>query len=163
MAETYNEDVKFLDSRARKFRQEAYHCQSNGLAMMLEDDKIRQRSYVQSMRDGILHVQSLPIQDLPESHPEVMELPELPALASVENDICNKLIQHWENFIIELRRSASSRLANALMVHDENRLIKILDRIDSTLNYADTDLPLDLPDSSPSKSVSPPGRGGVAL
>lgn len=161
--QTYNKDVKFMYSRAKKFRDEAYYCQSNGLAALHDDDLRRQRSYVVSMREAIAKAVARPVQDLPESHPEIYELPDLEPRDEIENDVCQLLVQNWEDFIIECVRSNSSRYPNSLTSHDEVRLIKILDNIDRDLDYAQRDLPLDLPDSAPTKAVSPPGKGGVVL
>jgi hypothetical protein len=168
MAHTLNHDVYSLCTRIHRFCQEIHHSASSGAADLMSSwDAIRLKDYIRAIRTYRQWVTSQPFLDLPETHQgegRELEFPDskLERLPEVDNlsvvDCCN-LLSVCQN---ELIHSQSSRQASGLIEFDAKRLDAIIDKVESLLtDYIEQATPLDMPESSPSRVMSGPGKTGI--
>ena len=158
----YNHDVAGFYRRVNRFIEELVKAQSSGGSQILDADIARLDSYLQSIvtyRDWVV---AQPQLDLPETHPRAYPLDDVPAIPELENESIMDLIRLFVLQRDELVNSQSARLGSGLIGFDDVRLMALVQKGQSFLtNYVKTTTPLDLPESSPSASMTGPGRGGV--
>ena len=162
MYETQNMDIFGLCRRMRRYRYELAYSVSSGVAFMKKEDADRLRSYLAGLSSYKQWFQAEPDLDLPESSPKSYDIGEPEKLPTVENESIVDLINMLDTCEHELLHSQSSRLSGRLISHDERRVDALLAKCSSFLEqYISQVLPLDLPESSPLRPESGPGRKGL--
>lgn len=162
MAFTYNHDVRGLHSRINRFIKELYHSQSSGVSLNIEADQIRLQTYLDAMTSYHAWVVAQPALDLPETNPTQHEFDEDPVLGTIENESIRDAIIMLEIARNELVHSQSARLKSSFLEFDTNRFLAMVNKLQNFLdNYIKVTTPLDLPESSPMREQSGPGRLGV--
>jgi hypothetical protein len=163
MAKTMNLDVSALCHRARRYRRELELAASGNVAFMSEHDFRRAKANLNSLVAYLDFSQSQMILDLPEYHGgREVDLGEPAALVAVENESINDMCRLYEAFEVELVNCPSSRMACKFISHDDIRLRSIIERGNQFLDgYIAQILPLDLPETSPSRASVPRGSTGL--
>jgi len=161
-SQTYNQDVCGYTRRLDRFMIEIHKSVGAGISALTQHDLVRTQSYLDAAKSYLDWVQAQPALDLRESHPVLMDLPQMPDLPEVENEDANDLIRLLKTGRHEIIHSVSSRAAVGLNVHDEGRQRAILAKAEAFLqgHVANTS-PLDLSESSPGRPMSGDGRLGV--
>jgi len=158
---TLNMDIHGLVRRLFRFGVELFHSQSNGLVDLREADRARLISYLDAADAYIAWAQAQPQADMPETHPHAWKLdaPILPTGVEVENDSLIDILSMIDIFAREALACASTRQPNRFTTHDEKRFKDYITRVRNFVTqYIDTQLPLDLPESTPQEPVAPPGQ-----
>jgi len=164
MSKTMNVDVAALCSRGRRYRKEIESAQSANVAFVNEHDFRRFKANLNSLIAYIDFAQSQSLMDSPEYHGgRELDLGDREELQPRENEAINDLCRLYEVFDVELVNCQSSRMSSKFVSHDEKRLRDIVARAHAFLDqYISQILPLDLPETSPSKASVPAGRTGVS-
>ena len=158
----YNHDVAGLARRINRFIEELMHSSSAGGSQMTEHDQARLSTYFNALTTYVNHIVSEPLLDLPETHPREIVLDENPNVVSVENESVRDVIMLLELARDETVSGQSARMASTLVPFDKDRLMSIVEKADRFLtSYIQTTTPLDLPESSPMRAMTAPGRSGV--
>lgn len=158
----YNSDIEFLHKKIKRAVYELAHSQSSGVSEVIEPDRVRLQSYINTLRTAKNWVTSQPQLDLPETHPMTFDLEELEDLPEIENDAIVNSIRILVALDNELVNSTSARVSSGLNVHDAKRFDDIVTKAEAFLtNYITPATPIDEPESSPSKKTTPGGRRGV--
>lgn len=159
----FNHDVVWLYDLVSRFYVELARSQSAPVSGMIEPDKIRLKSYIDNVRKAIDWMQSLPVLDMPETHPNPYTLEPFPEVANVENEAVNVLLRLIRALTVELTNSQSARYSSGLQPFDEKRIRDIVDKMENFLvSYIGTgSVPLDMPESSPEEPQVPHGNRGV--
>ena len=158
----FNHDVLFLYDMTNRFIVELNKSQSNGVSGMNEHDQTRMQSYIDSLRRKVAWINAQPLLDLPETHPREFTLEAKPEVTNVESEVVNQFVRLMESFRTETINSQSARYASTLISHDSERLLAILDKMETFLtSYVAEVVPLDLPESSPRENLASAGRKGV--
>ena len=159
---TYNMDVAGLVRRMRRFRYEMCKSASSNLANVSGHDFTRSEEYLQAITQYLDWVVSQPQLDLPELSPREIDLGDAEKLDMPENESIVDMMRLYDALEYEVAHSQSSRQSTGLISHDERRMRDILQKMSAFLsNYVSVILPLDLPESVPSRSMSGPGKTGV--
>jgi len=159
---TYNHDISGFHRRFNRFIMELKKSVSSSVSLVNTFDKKRLASYIGSLRSYQKWVTDQPELDLPDTHPRAYALDDNPEYADLENESIVDAIRMLEIARDELVRSQSSRAAAGLIVHDDQRLTAMIDKVDSFLtSYIEEVTPLDLPESSPQTEMSGDGQTGV--
>jgi hypothetical protein len=99
---------------------------------------------------------------LPETSPRAYTLEADPVVPLVENEALVDIIRMMELARDETTNGQSARMAAGLIKFDVSRIAAVIDKIDAFLStYVAIVTPLDLPESSPARPVTSPGRTGV--
>lgn len=160
-ASTYNTDIHSIVRRYNRILVEVLKSQSSGISYTLPFDVTRLTSYVNAMRAYQEFVVAQPLLDCPETGPTLIDLPENPVMAVIENESAADVINLIEIARDEVANSQSARMPTNLLEFDFKRQMSYLEKIVSLLNYIGTAEPLDLPESSPMTAVSGAGARGV--
>lgn len=161
---TYNHDVAGLYRRMNRFIEELARSVSSSGSQMNAFDQTRLATYLDAIDSYMNWVVSQPSLDLPETHPRVYTFAPSPAVKDedVENESALDVIRMLELARDETVNGQSARLGSGLITFDEIRLRAIVSKARNFLeNYIATVTPLDLPESSPMKNMTQPGRTGV--
>jgi len=159
---TYNTDVFGFVRRINRFIEEVFKGQSSGVSKTSQFDVARAQSYIGALRGYLAWVLAQPELDLPETSSRAIALPASPKIPSIENESLYDLAVLLELARDELAHSQSSRLSSNLIQFDAKRLEAILDKVDAFItSYILVIDPLDLPETSPSYPMAPPGLTGV--
>lgn len=159
--QTLNIDIRAMYNDIRKYRKEAYLNQSNGVQAFHPKDIERQKSYIAALRSRLEKAVRTPVPDKPETHPSPYTLVDMEVLPEVENETSNTMVQKWHDIAMELVDSQSSRYAASMLSFDAERIEDLIVDLEDEIEYAENSLPLDLPDSSPTKAIAPPGQRGT--
>lgn len=159
--QTYNSDVFSICRRLNRFIFEMVKSQSSGVSQTMPFDVTRVRSYISSLESFIAWVVAQPLLDLPETGPQLMDLPEPIKLPPMENESVYDIVVLFDIAREELAGAQSSRLSTNLIKFDHDRLLATLTKITNLCNYIEASEPLDLPESSPLHAMTGPGRTGV--
>lgn len=158
----YNSDVAGLHRRMNRFITEVMLSASNQSSYMSSFDIDRLRKYLGAVKSYIAWVTSQPQLDLPETSPREYMLDADPVIAVVENEAITDILRMLEVAREEMVNGQSARWPCGLMVFDVNRVLAIIAKIEAFLtDYVEKITPLDLPESTPSRAVSPKGSTGV--
>jgi hypothetical protein len=107
-------------------------------------------------------MQAQPELDLPESHPTLFVLRDMPALPEVENEDINDIIRLCKLGCVEIENCASARDSSTMNKFDYGRCSSIIDKLESFLtNHIQKVTPIDLPESSPRAPGVTSGRMGI--
>jgi hypothetical protein len=162
MATVNNHDVAGFARRINRFIDEIQHAGSGAGSYVSAADLTRANSYLDAVDTYHDHVLNQPQLDLPETHPRAIEIEEGPALVRLENESLTDLAYMLAITRDELVNSQSARLASGLMEFDSNRLRAVTSKARAFLaDYVSTVTPLDLPESSPMRASTGPGRSGI--
>jgi hypothetical protein len=138
------------------------HAVSAGIHAVNQHDFARFKKYFESLRTYVKWFQSVPLLDLPESHPAPIQVAPPPAMPDPENNSVQDLTYMIDLARLELINSQSARQPQALLSFDESRFIAIVDKCDKFLDdYVAQIQPLDLPESSPQDALAPHGHRGT--
>lgn len=155
---TYNIDVLMLVRLLNRFIEEVSRSQSAGTTQTTVSDVARLSSYTAAVNAYVQHAISLPMLDLPETHPRTIELPTLSGIPDMENDALFMAATLLETARDEIIKSSSSRLSSNLVPFDVTRITAIIGKCDALVaNYILTSTPIDLPESSPRAAMPPEG------
>ena len=158
----YNHDVAGLYRRINRFISELMHSVSGGTSNVRTADKERLSSYLSAIRAYHDWVIGQPELDLPETHPRQIELEIAPDPSKVENESVRDLITMLEIARDETVNGQSARDAAGMNKFDSARLIAVIEKCEAFLkDYIDTTTPLDLPESSPMREITAPGKKGA--
>lgn len=158
----YNYQIAGLIRRLRRFRYETVKATSSGLAHVNEHDLRRAKSYLMAASSYLDWIVSQPQLDLPESSPREIELGEAEKLDMPENESLVDMMEMYNLFEVEMGHSQSARLGDSIVTHDEKRARDLIAKMEAFLvNYVETVLPMDLPESAPLREQTGPGRTGV--
>ena len=159
---TFNHDVAGIHRRINRFIVELMRSASSSGSQVSEHDQVRVQSYLTAINTYVQWVVGNPLLDLPETHPRQIDLDENPMIDEVENESMRDLITLMEIARDETVNGQSSRLASTLVPFDERRLTAVVQKAEQFLTmYVQTTTPLDLPESSPMRDMTAPGRTGV--
>jgi len=159
----FNHDVIWLYDMLRRFYQEMARSQSAPVSGMIEADQARLEMYLASIRKAVEWIQDTPLLDMPETHPRPYPLISFPEEMDVENESINVILRLMRATAVELVNCQSSRYSSRLQPFDQHRCMQVVDKLDAFLNnYIRTEaVPMDLPESSPEKSIGTDGLMGV--
>jgi hypothetical protein len=158
----YNQDVRGLASRINRFITEMALCASANLAHVTEDDSNRLERYIKAIRTYQAWIVAQPPLDLPKGAPTMHELDPMLDVPNIENEALRDVIVLFKAAHTELINSASARMPVGLLPDDADRNTRIVDKIEKLLvDYIRVVQPLDLPESSPQRAMSPSGKLGV--
>lgn len=160
---TYNHDVAGMYRRINRFIVEILKSVSSGGSQVNSFDQTRLQSYIGAIRAYHNWVIGQPQLDLPETHPRIIQLETAPAVpAEVENESVRDVVYMLELARDELVNGQTSRNPSGFVSFDSARLTAVVDKVEALLlNYIQTVTPLDLPESSPSRTISSAGLTGV--
>lgn len=162
--ETYNHDVSGICSRLTRFSVELYKSVSSGGAFTNEFDQQRWSDYLDAADRYIDHIVGQPQIDAPESHPRKITLDCLPdvEILAVENESIRDCLYYLKLATFETANSQSSRMAAGLLPFDESRCRAMIEKSRRLLvDYVTVIQPLDLPESTPSRTMSGSGKTGI--
>lgn len=160
--QVYNYQVAGLIRRLRRFRYETVKAASSALASVNDADFTRAKSYLNAAGMYVDWVVSVPQLDLPESSPRIIDLGEPEELPLAENEALIDLMTMYDLLELEIGNSQSARMGDSMISHDEKRVRALLEKMDLFLdNYVSAVLPLDVPESTPKRAQTGPGRTGV--
>ncbi len=155
-----NRDVAGLVERIDEVIYEVSKSQSEGLANVRVADRARLDQYNGRLERYVGWLTSEPEVDAPESHPSECNIT---YISETEDDDCeNKalrdLIRMYRVLMTEMANSQSTRMPNGLSRYDKARFDSHLRKIRSFLTgFVDQELPVDLPESSPSSASTSHG------
>lgn len=162
--ETYNHDCAGVLRRVHRFTYELYKSVSSSGAFVNAFDQSRWGQYLDAIDSYLDHVVAQPQIDAPESHPRKITVDLLPDedISGVENESIVDAMYYLKLACIEVANSQSSRMAAGLLPFDEARCRALVAKSRNLLTqYVSSVQPLDLPESSPAKVMSGPGRTGI--
>ncbi len=158
----YNHDVDGLQRRINRFIEEMIKAASNTVSQVNAFDQTRLASYINAIREYQAFINGQPQLDLPETNPREFELGANPVVPDLENESLRDVVVLLELARDEIINGQSARMPSGLIPYDSARLTAIVDKVDSLLtNYISIVTPLDLPESSPMREITGPGRKGV--
>ena len=158
----YNQDVRGLASRINRFITEVALCASSNLANMSEFDQTRLEAYIAAMRAYQGWIVAQPHLDLPETAPRQYALDADAEVPTVDNEAVRDVLVMLQVARDELISSQSARMPTGLLPFDADRVTRVVDKVEAFLNqYIRVVQPLDLPESSPARAMTPTGKTGV--
>ena len=159
---TYNHDVAGLQRRLNRFIVEMVKSVSNSGSMMNAWDQGRLETYLAAIRAYVAWIVGQPFLDLPETSPRMITLDANPDFGIIENESIIDVVRLLEIARDEIVNSQSSRQSSGLISFDESRVLGVISKIEAFVaDYIKTVTPLDLPESSPMRDMSGPGRTGI--
>ena len=162
MSVIYNHDTAALCRSVRRISAELYKSVSSGTSGMNSFDQARCKANVAASRSLLAWVNSQPDLDLPESHPNALEVSDPAKYPAVESDSINLALDICYACEVEILNSSSAREAAGMNKFDSGRLGATLDKIDSLVDkHIAIAEPVDLPESSPSEPLSGAGAKGT--
>lgn len=158
----YNHDISGIFRRINRFVVEARDCASNAQSRISDADLARLKTYHGSILSYVDWVAKQPQLDMPEGSLRLIALDANPVVPVIENDDLLDLITLYAACRDEAVNSQSARMPSGLLAFDRARLENIVRKADDFLtSYVAKVSPLDLPESSPMREISGPGRIGV--
>ena len=158
----YNHDVAGIHRRINRFIEELLKSASSNISMTNAHDQTRLQTYLDAIRTYRDWVVAQPLLDLPETNQRAITLDTDPPEQIVENESVVDVVRMLQLARDEIINSQSARHASGLIAFDEARLTALVDKIHNFLaDYIAVATPLDLPESSPMRGISGPGRTGV--
>lgn len=158
----YNMDVVGLHRRMNRFIGEMAASASTNLSQLSAFDSTRLQTYLSAIRTYVAWVIAEPQLDLPETSPRAYPLEPDPVIPTVENEALIDIINMLQLSRDEIVNGQSARNAAGLIKFDVIRLTAVIDKVDSFLTkYVNVITPLDLPETSPLREMTAPGRTGV--
>ena len=158
----YNHDVAGVHRRINRFIEELMKSASSAGSQVTSHDQTRLDSYLNAIVTYLDWVVAQPLLDLPETHPRQWDLDTDPSVQDVENESIRDVIAMMELARDETVNGQSARMASGLIPFDENRIRAVVAKAGMFLtDYIQVTTPLDLPESSPMRSMTQPGRTGV--
>lgn len=162
MSKTQNLHIAALCRMIRTYRKEVCYSASSNLALLKEADHKRWLSYLDDVDDTLDKFSAKPFLDLPESHgANEIDLGEAPAAEDRENQGVNMLCQYFIALEDEVVNCQSSRLSNGLVKHDYDRFKQVIAAMKLELADMAAKLPLDLPETIPSRAGVTAGNRGI--
>lgn len=161
MTQVYNPDVVGVVRRVNRFIQEALKSSSSAVSLTNAYDIARLESYLNAIEQYVAWMKGQPQLDLPETHPQMYDVPDAPGAAVLENEDLNDIVNLWNKMRDELINSQSARQPSGLISHDVTRFDLILAKMKAFLVFIKNTSPLDVPESSPMAEMSGSGMGGV--
>ena len=159
---TFNHDIIMIYDMCNRFIRELNKSQSSPVTGMTEHDVRRAMTYTSALTKLHEWIKSVPLLDLPETHPREFTLEPLPVVTNSESESVNMLIRLFEALRTEMINSQSARYASTMIVHDSDRFDAIVMKIEDFITeYVETSTPLDLPESSPAAGMVGDGNKGV--
>lgn len=166
--ETFNLHIAAICRYIARYTEEISKGASAGITALSNADKKRLNAYVADIRIYIDWVWALQSDDdggfldLPESHPTSIIVPIINPIGEMENNALIDVVYYFKTMYVEAMSSQSSRLGAGLIGHDYDRMIAILDTLDSYIEtFVDATSPQDFPESSPRSLMPTPGKKGV--
>ena len=161
--QTYNHDVVGMYYRINRFIEEAQKSQSSSVSLTNAFDVTRLSTYLDSIDRYHAWVMAQPQLDLPETTPRLYQLDAGPDVGvTLESDDLDDIVRMLVLTRDELVNSQSSRNGSGMQSHDSVRLTAIVAKCRAFIeSYVKPTTPLDLPESTPMRSVTGPGRTGV--
>lgn len=158
----YNHDVAGLQRRINRFILEFARSQSSPWSEVQAHDFERAKSYLAALRRYKDWVVSQPQLDLPETHPREYVLETNPETPQIENESVRDLIVLFELLRDELTNGQSARVGSGLISFDARRFDAVVEKAERFLDeYVEVVTPIDLPETSPMRAITPAGSGGV--
>lgn len=158
----YNHDISGINRRVNRFIVEARDCASNAQSRISDADLARLKTYHGSILSYVSWVAAQPALDMPEGSLRLITLDTPPVVPVIENDDLLDLITLYAAGRDEAVNSQSARMPSGLLAFDRKRIEDIVKKADDFLiSYVAKVSPLDLPESSPMREISGPGRTGV--
>lgn len=150
--ETCNQDVAMINNRLNTYIDEIMLSQSKDQKeKVLADDAARITIWVENTKKLFDMLNAQPQLDLPKTHPTKQRMTEDPDnSAGLTNMILNDLIQLFEGWRNELRRSGSSLLPSAFNEDDADRFDRFYTKIKQYLAYLVDVGEIDNPETSKS-------------
>lgn len=165
MAETkmvYNHDIYGIVRRVDRFRAELTHAVSAGVHHFRAADLERFKKYSEALTTYVDWVVAQPQLDLPESHPQPVQVEPAPEMPNPENESIEDLVYMLDILRIELVNSQSARLPQGMISFDEDRMRAMIEKYNRMItDYIEVILPLDMPESSPKDALAPKGKLGT--
>lgn len=159
--ETNNIDIAGLVDRLRVLRYEIHKSQSANILHSMPFDMERMRKILSWCRSYKDYMVADPVQDRPESTPQLIKIKDFEDLAEPQNPEHRDLMRHLEFVVKELVDSQSSRLGNSLLPFDSNRYDNYETKILALFDHIEATNPIDAPEFTPSVDNTGPGRGGI--
>ena len=159
---TYNHDVAGLHRRINRFIIEMVKSVSNSGSMVNDWDQQRLETYLGAVRSYVDWITSQPYLDLPETSPRLIALDANPVFEPLENESVTDVVRLMEIARDEIVDSQSARQSSGLISFDERRVLGVISKIEAFVqNYIKVVTPLDLPESTPMRSISGKGNTGI--
>jgi hypothetical protein len=158
----YNHDVAGLHRRMNRFIGEMAACASTNLSQLSDFDRTRLQTYLDAVRTYVAWVVAQPQLDLPETSPRSYPLEPDAVIPVVENEALIDIMNLLQLARDETVNGQSARMPAGLIKFDVSRLSAVIDKVDAFLTqYVAIVTPLDLPETSPQRAITAPGRTGV--
>jgi hypothetical protein len=162
IVQVYNADIVLVADKFCRYAEEAIKSVSSGLSGVTSHDMTRLDAYLKALTFGLNYVVAQPQLDLPETSPRLWAVASFPTAVVCESDEINHVQKLLFTGYNELVNSQSARLPSGLLTFDESRIRAIIEKVQRFLtDFVAQATPLDLPESSPSQSVTGPGKTGV--
>lgn len=161
---TKNIDIRGIVTKLRYFRGEISDSQSANGNRLEEFDKVRWLSYFQDLEADITHGKNRVPVDTPKyAGKRYFDLGKPEQYAAVENMAVNDLIEYTIMLEVEILNSSSSRKTFGFDEFDHARWMAIINNvIRAHINdYMAKMLPMDLPETTPSKFTVADGKMGL--
>lgn len=147
---TNNFNIKAVYSQVNIFIVEMQASASAGTQTLLDDDKSRINTWIDSLQeysDKVL--KGTKMLDLPNVHPRGKTLPDAPAKKEVTNKFITELVDMLVEIRDQLLESSSSNISNGLITFDQIRYDNGLQKLDDYMTtYVEEVEPLDEPETT---------------
>lgn len=147
---TNNFNIKAVYSQVNIFIVEMQASASAGTQTLLDDDKSRINTWIDSLQeysDKVL--KGTKMLDLPNVHPRGKTLPDPPAKKEVTNKFITELVDMLVEIRDQLLESSSSNISNGLITFDQIRYDNGLQKLDDYMTtYVEEVEPLDEPETT---------------
>ena len=128
-----NQDVLGIVNRIDDVVEELGKSQSSGVSGMIEPDTERLDACIVQLKTYKAWAVGQPLQDLPRTHPESLEVPPLPPVPTIENNSIIDIVVMLNRARQELIMSQSARLASTLLPFDATRFDKVIAKLEAFL------------------------------
>lgn len=157
-----NMDCAGLIRRLRRFRYETVKAASSALANVSAADFTRAKAYLGAISSYMDWIVAQPQLDLPEWAPKSMDIGDAEKMELPDNESLYDLMTMYDILETEIGNSQSARMPSGMMSHDQVRIRSIVEKMNKFLDdYVSKTLPIDLPESSPNRAQTGPGKVGV--
>jgi hypothetical protein len=158
----YNHDIVGCWNRFNRFLSEVALAVSANVSLTNSFDIARLKSYLDSIDRFHAWVLGQPQLDLPETSPRAYTLTDPQINIVVENEDMADMLRMLQLARDELVNSQSARLGSGFIMPDSVRLTSAVSKARAFLvDYIIPTQPLDLPESSPTDPMQPPGKTGT--
>lgn len=163
-AAVFNHDICGLVNRIQRFLVEIAYSKSAGVSMYSSHDIVRLKKYLSALKGYKAWIIEQPQLDLPETHPRQYACDDDPVMPLIESESVRDIVRMLEAVRDELKGSQSARMPSGLLPFDDTRFTAVVSKVELFLtNYVENDAaePLDLPESSPQRTMPPSGAQGT--